>query len=97
MHPELLYDLFLSYTAPRYARKRCAVLQNVPFFCPAHLGKGTRWRVPVASPPAIIGATQASSLLRQPTICASRSRVRVMAPDTRQSEEIGRASCRERV
>lgn len=85
MHP-VLYDMpFLSYLTSRYAQE-VRRTTNVPFFRPSHLGKGTRWRVPIASP-RLVAQLRHRAFLRQPTVYGGRSHVRVMAPDTRQSEE----------
>jgi hypothetical protein len=85
MH-QALYDMtFLSYITSRYAQEVRCTTQNVPFFRPAHLGKGTRWRVPVASPRLVVQLRH-RAFLHQPTV-APVSRDRVVAPDTRQSEE----------
>ena len=65
-------------------RKRCAVLQMF------HFPSSASWQGdPLARPrciPSAIGAAQASSLHAPANRCAGRSRVRVMAPDTRQPE-----------
>jgi hypothetical protein len=86
----LLYDtLFLSYVASRYAQEvRCTTKFEI-------FSSSASWQGdPLARPrciPSAIGAAQVFSLHAPiDDRCVGRSRVRVLAPDTRQS---GTRSC----